>query len=298
MAVVCIILAVAAMIGSGMAAYYRQQIKSIVRQLSFLNCHETNMMITGDYGTGCVADLIGELNTMIDCTAALRKAGADSERHMKDTIMNLSHDIRTPLTSLDGYFQLLLRSEQPAEQQQYAAIINNRLLSLKEILDELFTYAKLTNKSYEIELTACHIKEILLSVIFSFYEDFKHSGIEPQIDLPQRDIVIFANEAALRRVFQNILKNGLEHGKEKISVQSVLSGHNIEICFRNDYRSSTPIDAGRVFDRFYKADDARSRTSTGLGLPIAKELVHRMNGSISAAARNDIFTIKVSFPIG
>lgn len=297
MAVVCIILAVVAIIGLGMAAYYRQQIKSIVRQLSFLNRHETNMMITGDYGTGCVADLIEELNTMLDRITALRKASADSEMHIKDTIINLSHDIRTPLTSLDGYFQLLLRSKQPDEQQQYTTIINNRLLSLKEMLDELFTYAKLTNKSYEIELTTCHIKEILLSVIFSFYEDLKHSGIEPQIDLPERDIVILANEAALRRIFQNILKNGLEHGKEKISVQSVLSDHNIEICFQNDYITSNPIDAERVFDRFYKADDARSKASTGLGLSIVKELVLRMNGSISAANQDDIFTIKVSFPI-
>lgn len=296
MAVVCVILAIVAIVGLGMAVYYKQQIKSIVRQLSFLNRHETNMMLTGDYGTGCVADLIEELNTMIEQTAALRKESADSGMHIKDTIINLSHDIRTPLTSLDGYFQLLLRSGQPDEQQQYAAIINNRLLSLKEMLDELFTYAKLTNKSYEIEMATCHIKEILLSVIFGFYEDFTHSGIEPQIDLPESDIVVLANEAALRRVFQNILKNSMEHGKEKISVQSNLSDNNIQICFKNDYISSNAIDAEKVFDRFYKADDARSKTSTGLGLSIAKELVLRMNGSISAAIQDDIFTIEISFP--
>lgn len=296
MAVVCILLAAAAVVGTGMAACYRRQIKSIAGQLSFLNHHETNMRITGDYGTGCAAALIEELNTMLDHAAALQKESADSEARMKDTIINLSHDIRTPLTSLDGYFQLLLRSGQPDEQQRYAAIISDRLQSLKELLDELFTYARLTGKSYEMELTACRIKEILLNVLFSFYEDFKRSGIEPEIDLLESDVVLMANEAALRRVFQNILKNGLVHGKEKISVRSALNGHNMEFCFQNDCAASSPIDAERVFDRFYKADDARSRASTGLGLSIAKELVLRMKGSISASVQDNIFTIKISFP--
>ena len=78
------------------------------------------------------------------------------------TIINLSHDIRTPLTSMDGYFQLLLKSDDPEERQQYAAVISDRLFSLKEMLDELFTYAKLTNKAYEIELSPCAVNEILL----------------------------------------------------------------------------------------------------------------------------------------
>lgn len=294
---VCIVFAIAAIIGFGMAVHYRQQIKSITEQLSFLNQHETNMIITGAYGTGCVTDLIEQLNTMIDQTAALRKESADSELCIKDTIINLSHDIRTPLTSLEGYFQLFQRSEQPEEQQQYAAIINSRLLSLKEMLDELFTYAKLTNKTYDFELAPCHIKEILFRVVFSFYEDFKRGGMEPRIDIPEDDIIVLANEAALGRIFQNILKNSLEHGKKKISIQSVTEGSEVRFRFINDYIPTNPIDTEKIFDRFYKADDARSKASTGLGLSIAKELVLRMNGSISGTVCDDTFIIEISFPI-
>ena len=297
MAVACIILVVIAILGIGLSFYYRRQIKNVKSQISFLNQHETNMLITSDQKSGCVADLTDELNTLIEQTAALRKEIADSESHLKDTIINLSHDIRTPLTSMDGYFQLLLKSDDPEERQQYAAVISDRLSSLKEMLDELFTYAKLTNRAYEVELSPCAVNEILLSVLFSFYKDIKQRGIEPLVNVPEQDIFIQGNEPALRRIFQNILKNCIEHGNNQLSVRLINSSDMVQIYFENDYQMQEPIDANKVFDRFYKADGARSKTSTGLGLSIAKELVERLNGSITGNVKNDIFTISITFQL-
>lgn len=297
MAVACIILVVIAIWGIGLSFYYRHQIKNVKSQISFLNQHETNMLITSDQKSGCVAELTDELNTLIEQTAALRKEIADNESHLKDTIINLSHDIRTPLTSMDGYFQLLLKSDDPEERQQYAAVISDRLSSLKEMLDELFTYAKLTNKAYEVELSPCAVNEILLSVLFSFYKDIKQRGIEPLVNVPEQDIFIQGNEPALRRIFQNILKNCIEHGNNQLSVRLINSADMVQIYFENDYQTQEPIDANKVFDRFYKADGARSKTSTGLGLSIAKELVERLHGSIIGNVKNDIFTITITFQL-
>lgn len=297
MAVACIILVVIAILGIGLAFYYWHQIKNVKSQISFLNQHETNMLITSDQKSGCVAELTDELNTLIEQTAALRKEIADNESHLKDTIINLSHDIRTPLTSMDGYFQLLLKSDDPEERQQYAAVISDRLSSLKEMLDELFTYAKLTNKAYEVELSPCAVNEILLSVLFSFYKDIKQRGIEPLVNVPEQDIFIQGNEPALRRIFQNILKNCIEHGNNQLSVRLINTADTVQIYFENDYQTQEPIDANKVFDRFYKADGARSKTSTGLGLSIAKELVERLNGSITGNVKNDIFTITITFQL-
>lgn len=297
MAVACIISVVIAILGIGLAFYYRRQIKNVKSQISFLNQHETNMLITSDQKSGCVAELTDELNTLIEQTAALRKEIADNESHLKDTIINLSHDIRTPLTSMDGYFQLLLKSDDPVERQQYAAVISDRLSSLKEMLDELFTYAKLTNKAYEVELIPCAVNEILLSVLFSFYKDIKQRGIEPLIDVPEQDMFIQGSEPALRRIFQNILKNCIEHGNNHFSVRLINANDTIQIYFENDYQTQEPIDGSKVFNRFYKADEARSKTSTGLGLSIAKELVERLNGSIKSNVQNNTFVISVSFQI-
>lgn len=295
MAVACIISVIIAILGIGLAFYYRRQIKNVKSQISFLNQHETNMLITSDQKSGCVAELTDELNTLIEQTAALRKEIADNESHLKDTIINLSHDIRTPLTSMDGYFQLLLKSDDPVERQQYATVISDRLSSLKEMLDELFTYAKLTNKAYEVELSPCAVNEILLSVLFSFYKDIKQRGIEPLVNVPEQDIFIQGNEPALRRIFQNILKNCIEHGNNQLSVRLINTADTVQIYFENDYQTQEPIVANKVFDRFYKADGARSKTSTGLGLSIAKELVERLNGSITGNVKNDIFTITITF---
>ena len=297
MAVACIILVVIAILGIGLSFYYRHQIKNVKSQISFLNQHETNMLITSDQKSGCVADLTDELNTLIEQTAALRKEIADSESHLKDTIINLSHDIRTPLTSMDGYFQLLLKSDDPEERQQYAAVISDRLSSLKEMLDELFTYAKLTNKAYEVELSPCAVNEILLSVLFSFYKDIKQRGIEPLVNVPEQDIFIQGNEPALRRIFQNILKNCIEHGNNQLSVRLINTADTVQIYFENDYQTQEPIVANKVFDRFYKADGARSKTSTGLGLSIAKELVERLNGSITGYIQNGYFIIIITFNV-
>lgn len=294
MAVACIISVVIAILGIGLSFYYRHQIKNVKSQISFLNQHETNMLITSDQKSGCIAELTDELNTLIEQTAALRKEIADNESHLKDTIINLSHDIRTPLTSMDGYFQLLLKSDDPEERQQYAAVISDRLSSLKEMLDELFTYAKLTNRAYEVELSPCAVNEILLSVLFSFYKDIKQRGIEPLVNVPEQDIFIQGNEPALRRIFQNILKNCIEHGNNQLSVRLINTADTVQIYFENDYQTQEPIVANKVFDRFYKADGARSKTSTGLGLSIAKELVERLNGSITGNVKNDIFTITIT----
>lgn len=297
MAVACIILVVIAIWGIGLSFYYRHQIKNVKSQISFLNQHETNMLITSDQKSGCIAELTDELNTLIEQTAALRKEIADNESHLKDTIINLSHDIRTPLTSMDGYFQLLLKSDDPVERQQYAAVISDRLSSLKEMLDELFTYAKLTNRAYEVELSPCTVNEILLSVLFSFYKDIKQRGIEPLVNVPEQDIFIQGNEPALRRIFQNILKNCIEHGNNQLSVRLINSSDMVQIYFENDYQMQEPIDANKVFDRFYKADGARSKTSTGLGLSIAKELVERLNGSITGYIQNGYFIIIITFNV-
>lgn len=297
MAVACIISVVIAILGIGLAFYYRRQIKNVKSQISFLNQHETNMLITSDQKSGCVAELTDELNTLIEQTAALRKEIADNESHLKDTIINLSHDIRTPLTSMDGYFQLLLKSDDPEERQQYVAVISDRLSSLKEMLDELFTYAKLTNKAYEVELSPCAVNEILLSVLFSFYKDIKQRGIAPLIDIPEQDVFIQGSEPALRRIFQNILKNCIEHGNDKLYVRLINTTGVVQIFLENDYQTQETIDADKVFDRFYKADKARSRTSTGLGLSIAKELVERLNGSIASVAQNGKFGILLTFQL-
>lgn len=184
-----------------------------------------------------------------------------------------------------------------AEQKEYFKIIKQQIFTLEEMLEELFTYAKLLNKSYEISLTECCVNQILRDTVFGFYNDLKKANITPACSIPEAPIYAFVNDVALRRVFQNILKNVIEHGEKAVGISMEQKDKKIEITFFNNILSATKIDTDKIFERFYKNDGARTSSSTGLGLSISKELLNRMNGDIFAVVDNNIFKIVVKLEI-
>ena len=272
---------------------YQRQVKDICRQLAFLMKHDSNMLIHREFDLGGIGMLSDRLNDLLELRRKEKQYYQEKETLIADTYTNLSHDIRTPLTSLDGYFQLMEACENVEEQRRYLNIIHERIHSLNEMLEELFTYAKLSSQSYEITSEKCCINQILRDMVLSFYQEFKNANITPDISIPEKPIYIWANDMALRRVFQNVLKNVIEHGGKFVCISLIEMNSVIEITFHNDILHDTDIDTARVFDRFYKSDIARSSLSTGLGLSIAKELLDKMNGDISANVNDNIFEIVI-----
>lgn len=215
---------------------------------------------------------------------------------MQIFLRNLSHDIRTPLTSLDGYFQLLEEAGEEKDRKRYIQIIQERIESLKEMLEELFTYTKLQNGTYELKLEPQNVGQILKETIFSYYDNWAEQGISPQFEITEETVWIQGNRQALRRTIQNIIKNGLDHGNKEIRIELSRNENQMELVFQNKIELGEQIDISRVFERFYKADKARSKNSIGLGLSIAKGFVQKMHGEITAEIEEDWFCIKISFP--
>jgi len=274
---------------------YRRQVKNICRQLAFIGNHNSNMIITQNIDSTDINELIEQINTLLECQKKQRIDYQFKDSNLKEIITNLSHDIRTPLTSLDGYFQLLAESDTKSDRERYTAIIKGRIKSLKEMLDELFTYTKLQNDSYKLDVTPHNINKLFCDTIFSFYDDFKERNIEPDIQITNEQLSVICNDAALKRVLQNIIKNGLEHSQSQIEISLQRVNSKAIIKFKNRYINSEYIDIEQIFDRFYKADKARSNTSTGLGLAIAKGLVIKMGGDISANLEDGTFQIVLEF---
>lgn len=275
----------------------KRQIKDICRQMSFLREQHSNMQITSQIWYGGIGDLVEELNQWTDQRKKEYKQYLDKEAYISQVYTNLSHDIRTPLTSLDGYIQLLEESKEETEQKRYVAIVHERINSLKEMLEELFTFSKLQNETYELELTSSNVNQILKKTIFSYYEDWQRKGIVPEIAIEEKPVFIEGNEQALSRVFQNVLKNAMEHGRENIGISLEKKESTVSIRIWNQMEDEEEIDLEQVFERFYKADISRSKNSTGLGLSIAKEFVLRMKGQIHADICNHEFAITIEFPI-
>ena len=276
---------------------YQRQIKDICRQLWFLKDHDSNMMISSEIRFGGVGYLADTLNEIVELRKREQKKYLDKEKSISDIYTNLSHDIRTPLTSLDGYFQLLKESEITEEQQHYILVIQERISSLKNMLEELFTFTKLQNDDYVLELSTCSLNRILKDTLFSYYDIWKENDIEQKFEITEEPLMIEGNPQALGRTIRNIIKNGFEHGEKQFEVHLERKEQRAVLSLKNMVSEPDKIDISRIFERFYKADEARSDSSTGLGLSIAKEFVLRMKGEIRAELDENWFSVNIELPL-
>ena len=248
----------------------RRQIKNICRQLRFLEKNESNMLLTKESQIGCIGELADLLNCLLQNRKKERIQNMKKERMISEIYTNLSHDIRTPLTSLDGYFQLLEETENEMDRKRYLKIIQERIASLKEMLEELFTYTKLQNEDYEIKVQCENLNHILKETLFSYYDTWMECGITPRFDITEETLFVLGNEQAIRRSIQNIIKNGLDHGRKEICISLKKEKEYAILVFKNKMNENDVVDTDKIFERFYKVDEARSKNSTGLGLSIAK----------------------------
>lgn len=276
---------------------YQRQVRDICRQLAFLMKHDSNMLIHREFDMGGIGTLSDRLNEFLELRRKEKQHYQEKETLIADTYTNISHDIRTPLTSLNGYFQLMEGCKNVDDQKRYLSIIHERIDSLNQMLEELFTFTKLKNETYSLELTPCCMNRILKDTVFSYYDDWVRMEIQPDIQITEEPLYIHGNMQGLRRVIQNVTKNGMDHGKKKIGIVLERDQNEAVLRIGNQVAHPEQINIEQVFERFYKADAARSKTSTGLGLAIARELVSRMNGEIGAKIDKEEFIVEMRFPI-
>ncbi|ABX40748.1 sensor histidine kinase [Lachnoclostridium phytofermentans] len=276
---------------------YKKQIRTWNQNLSFILSNNSNMRLEQLVPSKDVSKLLDLLNELMQRHRKLKVEYEVKDEAFKQLITNLSHDIRTPLTSLDGYFQLLTKAKEPEVREHYITIIEGRIRQLSEMLDQLFLYMKLQNDCYELSIEKCNLSQILCECILDFYEQFTNRGIEPVIHLPEEEMIMLGNPSALIRILQNMIKNALEHGNEHFQI-TLEKEEEIVVTCKNGYANGEEVDFSLIFERFYKADKARTRSSTGLGLAIAKELTEKLGGSIEAINEGTEFLIKVHFPVG
>lgn len=293
----CIIIILAFVLGIFIYLYFklRSQIKDIAEQIDFIDKNQSNALVTTQVKISELAALTDVLNHIFESHRTERIKWKKQENEIADIYTNLSHDIRTPLTSLDGYFQLLSESEDKEKNKRYITIIKDRIKALSDMLEELFTFTKLENKTYNIKMCKCDMNEIVRETLFSYYEEWQMRGIVPTLNLTDEKLYFSGNEQVMRRVLQNIIKNVLEHGEKKVEICLDAYGDEIRLTVQNEVTRADDIDIERIFEKFYKADAARSKTSTGLGMAIAKEMTEEMGGKIAASLINDMFRVSIVF---
>ena len=276
-------------------ARYRRQIADICRQLAFHRREKSNIDIRTSLDCHEIIELRDCVNGVLTDARNECAHYIQQETHTKELITDLAHDIRTPLTSLDGYFDLLCDADLHDEREKYKNIITERLRLLWDLLEQLFTYAKLQNGSYKPEIETFDCGQMLCDILLSFYEDFRLRGIEPNIDILDSECMILGDKVAFGRVVQNILRNALLHGRDSISISMCATATKVVFTFRNNLDGDWSGDINKVFERFYTADKSRTNHSSGLGLPVARQLTEAMNGKISADVSDGNFMIRLEF---
>lgn len=275
---------------------HKKNIADICDQIEFVLENDSSKRITLQLRSNDLIRLATCGNQLLEQKEQMIQTAQRRNDEINSTITSLSHDIRTPLTSLHGYLQLAKKSTDPEVIFQYLSSAKERNERLSELTEELFLYAKLQNPDYIIESEKIELIHILKHSLFSFIEAFENRK-EPMIQLPEQAIFIIANQKALERIFENIIRNYLYHGSDPLQIECSSDSNLIRLKFSNPLKQGVDHpDPSRIFDRFYIADDSRSTNTSGLGLYIVKSLVQKLGGNITAAMHENIFSISLDFP--
>lgn len=250
---------------------------------------DTNVLISISSGDKTAKHLAMTINQELHQLRKLQQRYASGDRELKEAVTNISHDLRTPLTAINGYLDLLEREEKSETVQRYLLQIQNRTEVLKNLTEELFRYSVVTS-SQELKAERMDVVRALEESLLSFYAVMQEKGIQPEIDLPQEPVYRELDAGAVSRIFSNIISNALKYSDGDLSV---VMGADGCITFTNTAPNLNAVAVGRLFDRFYTVE--ASRNSTGLGLSIAKVLIERMGGSISAQFQDGKLNIMIKF---
>ena len=287
--IICGVLAVVIVI---LAIKIRMMQKSMGEICACVSEHlssDTNQLITVSSSDKHVRHLASEIARQLTELRRQRRQYISGDRELKEAVTNISHDLRTPLTTICGYLELLEAEEMTDNTRRYVEQIANRTEALKALTEELFRYSVISSVS-DLSNEMVNVGRVLEDTLISFYGAFEQKNITPNISLPDSVIVRSLDKSALSRIFGNIVSNAVKYSDGDFSVTMSDAG---EIIFSNTASELSSVDVGKLFDRFYTVDSARK--STGLGLSIAKLLTERMGGSISAEYKGNMLSITLSF---
>lgn len=267
----------------------KKELKEISIQLKEILNSDTNANITVSTGDKDIKKAVSLLNSSIRDLRKKELLIKSRNDEISTAITNVSHDLRTPLTAIIGYNDLICDSTSMEEIKQYSTIIGERARTLGALTQELFRYSLILSND-EIQTQTLCLQDELEKALVSNYTLLSQKGITPKISLSQIPITRNLNSQALERIFTNIFSNAAKYSDGDLYITLFDSGV-IEI--KNTAKGLDEVQVSKLFDRFYTVSNGRE--STGIGLSISKFLTQEMGGSISASYKSDMLTICIDF---
>lgn len=241
---------------------------------------DTNVLIDISCRDRAMKRLASDVNAQLRELRRQRQRFLQGDAELKEAVTSISHDLRTPLTAVCGYLELLEQEEKTEQADRYLSQIENRVEVMKELTEELFRYSVVTSEQ-ELTEEPVDLCSALEESLLSFYGIMQQKGIAPVIHMPEKKVVRCLDPTAVSRIFSNIISNAVKYSDGDFEVTLDECG---TMTFSNSAAALDAVAAARLFDRFYTVEAARN--STGLGLSIAKQLTERMGGTIESEYRD------------
>ncbi|MBP3635651.1 MAG: HAMP domain-containing histidine kinase [Bacilli bacterium] len=268
----------------------KNEIKNIGKTLTSILKSDTNNLITISTADSDLKKLANILNKSLKELRKLEFEYKNGSGELKSSITNISHDLRTPLTAIRGYLDLMDNNNLSNKQIDYLKIIDSKVKDLTDLTEQLFDFSKALDIQKEIKKENICLNDILEDSIASFYSLFKSYNITPNIDICKEKVVRLLNENMLKRIFENIISNAAKYGEKDFNVKMYSNG-TIEFSNKTDKLDQVSLE--KIFDRYYTVRNAKK--SNGIGLSIAKQLVELSGGQIKAKYKNNNLIIEVYF---
>lgn len=243
-------------------------------------------------------ELFAAVNRLLELRQEEGAAYRRKERELRRQIANVSHDLRTPLTSILGYLQLLEQEELPPEKRrEYFQVIEGRARTLQSFIASFYDLSRIEGGELPLEREKVDLSRALSDQLAAAYGQIEEAGLDMEVDVADGLPPVWADSGAVARIFSNLLTNALRHGSDTLSVRLYREGGYLVSSFSNRADGLTAEDAGHVFERFYTADKMRTGQSTGLGLAIVKALAERMGHTADARWEDGWFTVLVRWRV-
>ena len=273
--------------------FINKEIKNIVRQLEHYNNFKTRKKLDINLLNKNIENLAQCINKHMEISKELQIKQSNSKQELKNMISSISHDLRTPLTSITGYLQMLRKDDISNEKRRkYLDIADYRAKDLQELINQFFMLSVIEDSKYNMNLESVNLKEVFIEILASFYDEFTSKNIEPKIEICDKEISVLGDYASIKRVVENLMINISKHSKGEVQVAINVRDSFAELTIIDYIDNANEIQIENLFDRFYKADKARKVNSTGLGLSIVKELMLKMKGNVEAEIQDNKLCIR------
>lgn len=274
--------------------FLQKEIKNINKILTKRLKENTHQPISLALFNKELINLSSNINRCLKVEEELRIESIREEKYFKEMIANISHDLRTPLTAIKGYQQLISKEDLTPSQSKKLKIAQKHTDELSDLIEHFFEYSYLINAKPELKIVSVNLTNLVIECIAGEVTEFEKKSIKVNIE-DENQVFAMVDKEMTIRIIQNLIRNCIAHSAGDVTVK-VFKKDMAVIIFKNPLENHKEIDIERIFDRFYVGDSLRHK-STGLGLSIVKLLTEEQRGNVGADIQGNMLQIKVSLPV-